>query len=81
MSAEIDSPKSTTTRQRRRRRSSVTERILAGVQGVEAKVEHALLVLWDELPSWRRDNAFIVGGYRQTSNSYVSLAHSRSAFS
>lgn len=28
------------------------------------------LLTWDELPAWRRDNAFIHAGYRATSHSY-----------
>ncbi|KAK1759180.1 hemolysin-III related-domain-containing protein [Echria macrotheca] len=54
----------------RRRRPSTTERITTAATNLEHKVSSALLVLWDELPSWRRDNAFIVRGYRATSNSY-----------
>lgn len=55
---------------RKRRPSTTAETIASAAKHVEEKVEAALLLLWDELPSWRRDNAFIVRGYRQTSNSY-----------
>ena len=55
---------------RRRRPSSTTERILETAKHAEQKVEKALLVLWDDLPAWRRDNHFIRSGYREESNSY-----------
>ncbi|KAK3361174.1 hemolysin-III related-domain-containing protein [Lasiosphaeria ovina] len=57
-------------RQRQRRPSNAAaQTVVDAARKVESKVEQALLVLWDELPSWRRDNAYIVRGYRQTSNS------------
>ncbi|GAB1318716.1 PHO36-regulatory role in lipid and phosphate metabolism [Madurella fahalii] len=60
---------------RQRRPSTTAETLVAAAKQVEAKVESALLILWDELPHWRRDNAFILSGYRQTSNSFrASLA-------
>ncbi|KAL1894955.1 hypothetical protein Sste5346_005642 [Sporothrix stenoceras] len=34
------------------------------------RVAYALLN-WDDLPEWRRDNAYILGGYRPTSHSYA----------
>lgn len=34
------------------------------------------LVSWDDLPSWRRDNAFIHGSYRRTTPSYLHAAQS-----
>ncbi|KXX76775.1 ADIPOR-like receptor IZH2 [Madurella mycetomatis] len=54
---------------RQRRPSTTAKTVVAAAKQVEAKVETALLILWDELPHWRRDNAFILSGYRQTSNS------------
>ncbi|ORY66005.1 mPR-like GPCR protein [Pseudomassariella vexata] len=54
----------------RQRRPSVSETILTTAKQVEAKVEQALIVLWDDLPTWRRDNHFIKRGYRVDSNSY-----------
>lgn len=44
--------------------------LLNTVKAVERKIENAFLLAWDELPDWRRDNAFITTGYRPTSNSY-----------
>lgn len=44
--------------------------LLDTVKAVESKIESALLWAWDDLPDWRRDNAFIHTGYRPTSNSY-----------
>lgn len=58
----------------RQRRGSAAgnaaEALVSTARHVEARVEETLLLLWDELPHWRRDNGFIVGGYRATSNSY-----------
>ncbi|KAI3329376.1 hemolysin-III channel protein Izh2 [Xylariaceae sp. AK1471] len=55
----------------RRRRSSAVSAIADAAISAEQKVSSALLLLWDELPSWRRDNAFILSGYRQASGSYI----------
>lgn len=62
---------------RRRRRASSTSSdsqtsdiLLDTVKNVEGKIEDTLLWAWDELPDWRKDNAFIHTGYRPTSNSY-----------
>lgn len=55
----------------RHRRSSSNIPLMSAVQGVEQKIEHALLILWDDLPAWRRDNAFILTGYRQSRSSYT----------
>lgn len=42
-------------------------------------IEDTLLLLWDDLPHWRRDNAFILSGYRPIRASYLhsvlSLTH------
>ena len=50
--------------------TATAESLASTAKQVEARVGRALLLLWDELPEWRRDNAFIRGGYRATSNSY-----------
>ncbi|KAL0472672.1 hemolysin-III related domain-containing protein [Neurospora intermedia] len=50
--------------------SSAADSLLEGAKDVEHRIEEALLVLWDELPHWRRDNHFIHSGYRRTSNSF-----------
>lgn len=62
---------------RRRRRGSSSSSdsqtpntLLDTVKNVEGKIEDTLLWAWDELPDWRKDNAFIHTGYRPTSNSY-----------
>jgi adiponectin receptor len=44
--------------------------IASNAQAAEEKLEHALLILWDDLPDWRRDNVFIRSGYRSTRDSY-----------
>lgn len=42
-------------------------------------LEEKLLLLWDDLPHWRRDNAYITSGYRPSKPSYahslLSLSH------
>jgi adiponectin receptor len=42
-------------------------------------IEERLLLLWDDLPHWRRDNAYITSGYRHMKPSYLhsvlSLTH------
>lgn len=58
-------------RQRRRRLSSVSAPVAGAAIAGEQKVTSALHLPWDELPRWRRDNAFILSGYRPASNSYV----------
>lgn len=59
---------------RRRRHDSPSpsdsNTLLDKVKNVEGKIEDTLLWAWDELPDWRKDNAFIHTGYRPTSNSY-----------
>ncbi|KAI0514827.1 hemolysin-III channel protein Izh2 [Xylaria bambusicola] len=56
---------------RRRRQRSAVPAIADAAIAAEHKLSSALLLLWDELPHWRRDNAFILSGYRPASNSYV----------
>ncbi|KAL3295422.1 hemolysin iii family channel protein [Colletotrichum asianum] len=55
--------------------SNTNESLLETVEhkaaDLEHKIERALLILWDDLPHWRRDNAFIISGYRPDSNSYL----------
>ncbi|RKU47543.1 hypothetical protein DL546_006186 [Coniochaeta pulveracea] len=55
---------------RKRRPSTTTEKLVDAAHKVEDTVSQALLQVWDELPSWRQDNHYILGGYRSTSNSY-----------
>ncbi|KAH8882613.1 HlyIII-domain-containing protein [Thozetella sp. PMI_491] len=57
-------------RKRRASASAAADTLVTAAKQAEAKVERALLLLWDELPHWRRDNAYIHSGYRPTSNSY-----------
>lgn len=62
---------------RRRRGSSpptpttTGSRFLDQAKAVEQKIESTLIVAWHELEEWRRDNIFIISGYRRTSNSYL----------
>jgi adiponectin receptor len=51
--------------------SSKVGSLIDAAKTAEAKLEQALLILWDDLPAWRRDNAWIRSGYRATSNSYL----------
>jgi len=62
---------SETPKPRRRRRSSVAAVAAETIRAASSAASHTLLILWDDLPSWRRDNAFIRSGYRAESNSYV----------
>ncbi|KAI1476999.1 HlyIII-domain-containing protein [Daldinia eschscholtzii] len=55
---------------RRRRASSTSSTLMQTAKDVEHKIASALHVLWDDLPSWRRDNHYIISGYRPDSNSY-----------
>ncbi|KAK5996720.1 ADIPOR-like receptor SPBC12C2.09c [Cladobotryum mycophilum] len=62
----------------RQRRLSVSDSIINAVKVVEEKIEYGITLLWDEIPQWRRDNAFIRSGYRPIRPSY--LASLRSLF-
>ncbi|KAJ2901556.1 ADIPOR-like receptor SPBC12C2.09c [Zalerion maritima] len=55
----------------KRRRSSASEMLKDTIHSVEAKISSAFLLLYHELPDWRRDNPSILSGYRPESNSYV----------
>ncbi|KAI1470100.1 HlyIII-domain-containing protein [Daldinia caldariorum] len=55
---------------RKRRASSTSSTLMQTAKDVEHKIASALVILWDDLPSWRRDNHYIVSGYRPDSNSY-----------
>ncbi|KAI1083102.1 HlyIII-domain-containing protein [Whalleya microplaca] len=70
MAENTSNPQSSTTQVRRRRRSSAASAIAHTAAQIEEKVASALLLLWDDLPSWRRDNAYIKSGYRGESNSF-----------
>ncbi|OCK76667.1 HlyIII-domain-containing protein [Lepidopterella palustris CBS 459.81] len=54
--------------------ASLSER----VSKAEKEIEKRLTILWHELPAWRRDNHYILRGYRPTSNSYLISAKSLS---
>lgn len=63
-------------RHRRRRSSvssiaSVTDTLIAKAKHLESEVEKAFLLLWDDLPDWRRDNSFIYSGYRPSTSSFT----------
>ncbi len=51
--------------------TSTTNPLLSTAQVLEEKLEHTLLVLWSDLPTWQRDNHYIVRGYRRASHSYI----------
>ena len=53
-----------------RRTSSASEILRHAAQALESKLEKTLLLLFDELPSWRRDNPSILTGYRPESGSF-----------
>ena len=54
----------------RQRRPSTTEVIKDAAIKLEKRVENALTVLWDDLPSWQQDNHYIHSGYRPASASF-----------
>ena len=58
-------------RRRRPSTSGIAATVCDAAQGVESRAGRALLLLWDELPAWRRDNVFLRTGYRPDSNSYA----------
>lgn len=60
----------------RQRRPSLGASALHAAQTLEHAVADTLLHLWDDLPAWRRDNAFIRGGYRPIRASYAHAARS-----
>ncbi|KAK9474635.1 hemolysin-III related-domain-containing protein [Dipodascopsis tothii] len=46
------------------------------ISGAVHQARQALTVLWDELPSWRQDNHYIVSGYRPLTGSFKGCLHS-----
>jgi adiponectin receptor len=58
------------------RQRRLSDSIFTAVKQVEQRVEQKLLLLWDDLPAWRRDNAFIRSGYRPIRPSYAESARS-----
>ncbi|CAM1507534.1 Fc.00g071750.m01.CDS01 [Cosmosporella sp. VM-42] len=54
----------------RQRRLSITEGLLSTARRLEYEAEQALLIFWDDLPAWRRDNHYIRTGYRHSRSSY-----------
>lgn len=65
-----DQTRSGASQLRQRRPSTTAEAIVDAARQVETSIEEALLQIWDQLEPWRRDNAYILSGYRATSNSY-----------
>jgi adiponectin receptor len=53
----------------RRPSQSASGFVAETLRQTEKKLEHALTVLWDDLPSWQQDNHYIHSGYRPASNS------------
>ncbi|RDA82878.1 hypothetical protein CP532_0391 [Ophiocordyceps camponoti-leonardi (nom. inval.)] len=53
-------------RQRRQRRPSSP----SSHDTLLDRAERSALLLWDQLPAWRRDNAYILSGYRHSKPSY-----------
>ncbi|KAL5352473.1 hypothetical protein ACLOAV_002421 [Pseudogymnoascus australis] len=55
----------------RQRKKSTPDSIAEAVIKAEGKVKDALVVLWDDLPSWQQDNHYIISGYRPASESFT----------
>lgn len=53
-----------------RQRRPLTEDVTGAAKNVEKRIENALTVLWDDLPSWQQDNHYIHSGYRPASSSF-----------
>ncbi|KAF8242063.1 HlyIII-domain-containing protein [Wilcoxina mikolae CBS 423.85] len=64
------------TRPRRTRLESTPDKPTQAAKKIERKIEHALTVMWDDLPSWQQDNEFIIYGYRPASGSFKKSAKS-----
>ncbi|KAL7810823.1 putative hemolysin-III channel protein Izh2 [Trichoderma gracile] len=62
----------------RNRRPSLSSNLLSAAINAEHALEQKLssLLSWDDLPAWRRDNAFILTGYRPIIPSYAASARS-----
>jgi adiponectin receptor len=54
----------------RQRNQPVSDTVVETVKEAEKRIEKALLVLWDDLPSWQQDNHYIKSGYRPASGSF-----------
>lgn len=58
---------------RKREKSTIDNGLDAtksAAQTIEKRIENALIVLWDDLPSWQQDNHYIHSGYRPESGSF-----------
>lgn len=54
----------------KQRRPLATEAVEGAPKKLENRLENALLVLWDDLPTWQQDNHYIHSGYRPASGSF-----------
>jgi adiponectin receptor len=54
----------------RQRKPSMTEVLDDTTKKVGKKIEKALTVLWNDLPTWQQDNHYIHSGYRPASYSF-----------
>ncbi len=54
----------------RQRKPSASGTIVETVKKAEKRLENALVVMWDDLPSWQQDNHYIHSGYRPASGSF-----------
>ena len=44
--------------------------VIDNAKVLEQKIKEAILVRWDDLPSWQQDNRYILSGYRPASGSF-----------
>ncbi|KAJ1331449.1 adiponectin receptor [Microdochium nivale] len=56
--------------QRHRKQATTANSLKETAKNVEHQIEGTALLLWDQLSTWRRDNQYILSGYRADSNSY-----------
>jgi adiponectin receptor len=54
----------------RQRKPSASGTLVETIKQTEKRIENALVVLWDDLPSWQQDNHYIHSGYRPASGSF-----------
>ncbi|KAI5458687.1 hemolysin-III related-domain-containing protein, partial [Mariannaea sp. PMI_226] len=71
MRSSQSAQKEMTWRQRRPLAVCLSLESINAAKAIKTATEKSLLLLWDELPAWRRDNTFLHSGYRQTRPSYL----------
>ncbi|KAH7248270.1 mPR-like GPCR protein [Fusarium solani] len=71
MRSSQSAPQEVALRHRRLSATGLSTESINTIKAIEDKAEKTLLLLWDDLPPWRRDNAFIYSAYCQICPSYL----------